>query len=136
MTPSDAREALRFHSGAHPDVDDPRSTLGFVGSLRPCTGLREENFHGVMKALRVLAPELQSQFVDREVVSALWGICHFGRAWGIDRDGMLRRNSLISDEDVERLEHWVQTISYATAMVLDGTIDEAFADYDRELRQP
>ncbi|WP_255432037.1 hypothetical protein [Amycolatopsis sp. WAC 04182] len=33
-----------------------------------------------------------------EVVSAVVGICHFGRAWGVAPDGMLRGNGLIDDE--------------------------------------
>jgi len=132
MTSEEARESLRFHSGSHPDVHDPRWSRGFLGMLRPYHGLREESFHEVMRALRVLADDLQNERVDREVVSAIFGICHFARAWGIHPEGMLRRNALIVDADVERLERWVWTISYATTCVLDGSRDEAFAEYDRE----
>jgi hypothetical protein len=132
MTSAEARESLRFHSGSHPDVDDPRWSRGFLGMLRPYGGLRETSFHEVMRALRELATDLQNEMVDREVVSALFGICHLARAWGIHPDGMLRRNGLIAPTDVERLERWVWTISYATSCVLDGSIDEAFAEYDRD----
>ncbi|WP_210408296.1 hypothetical protein [Allokutzneria sp. NRRL B-24872] len=135
MTPADAREALLFHSCAHPDVDDPRWQLGFLGSLRPFTGLREENFHEVMSALRSLAESLDADLVPREVVSAVVGICHFARAWGIAPGGMLRRNGLISDADAARLETWVWIISYALTMVLDGGVVEAFDEYDREHRK-
>ncbi|MGH3860232.1 hypothetical protein [Actinokineospora sp.] len=44
---------------------------------------------------------------------------------------MLRRNNLISDADVERLEAWISTISYAMACVLEGSVAEAFHEYDR-----
>ena len=131
VSPTEAREALLFHSGAHGDVDSPRWKYGFLGSLRPFSGLREQNFHEVMGALRVLAPALEGELIARDVTAALMGICHFGRAWGIHPSGMLRRNGLISDEDVERLESWVWTISYATTCVLDGAIDEAFHEYDQ-----
>lgn len=134
MTPAEAREALLFHSGAHPDVDDPRWQKGFLGSLRPFSGLREENYHEVMAALRALTEQLQADSVPREVVSAVVGICHFARAWGVAPDGMLRGNGLIGDEDAARLEGWIWTISYALSMILDGDAAEAFDEYDRECR--
>ncbi|MBC6447765.1 hypothetical protein [Actinokineospora xionganensis] len=131
MTPAEAREALLFHSALHPDIDDPRWENGFLGSLRPFKGLREENFHEVMAALRVLAEPLQADQVPREVVSSLVNICHLGRAWGLEPGGMLRRNGLIGDADIERLDDWICTISYAFFCVLDGDVDEAFHEYDR-----
>ena len=42
MSPLEAREALLFHSSRHPDVKNRRWEFGFLGSLRPFTGLREE----------------------------------------------------------------------------------------------
>ncbi|WET82481.1 hypothetical protein P3102_15340 [Amycolatopsis sp. QT-25] len=131
MTPADAREALLFHSCTHPDVENPRWQQGFLGSLRPFTGLREENFHEVMSALLTLAEPLQADLVSREVVSTVVGICHFGRVWGVAPEGMLRRNDLIADAEVTRLEEWVQAISYALTMILDGDIAEAAAEYER-----
>ncbi|RZQ63910.1 hypothetical protein [Amycolatopsis suaedae] len=131
MTPAEARETLLFHSCAHPDVDDPRWQRGFLGSLRPFTGLREENFHEVMSALRTLAEPLGADLVPREVVSAVVSICHFGRAWGVAPDGMLRGNDLISDADAARLEEWIWSISHALTMILDGDVAEAFDEYDR-----
>jgi hypothetical protein len=129
MTPQEAREALSFHSGAHPDTDDPRWQSGFLGSLRPFKGLREENFHDVMCCLRVLGHSLQDRVVERETVAAVWGICHLGRSWGVHPEGMLRRNGLISQEDVDTLETWIDTISYAFLCLLDDDEQEAFAGY-------
>ncbi len=43
---------------------------------------------------------------------------------------MLRRNKLISDEDGSTLSTWVETITYATLMLLDGAgLDVAFHEY-------
>jgi hypothetical protein len=131
MTPAEAREALLLHSTLHPDIGNPRWETGFLGSLRPFSGLREENFHEVMAALRTLAESLRADEVPREVVSSVMNICHYGRAWGLDPGGMLRGNNVISDVDVERLEDWVWTISYAFTCVLDDAVDEAFHEYDR-----
>ncbi|RSN30667.1 hypothetical protein DL990_22100 [Amycolatopsis sp. WAC 01416] len=81
-------------------------------------------------ALRALTDQANS--VPREVVSAVVGICHFARAWGVAPDGMLRGNGLIGDEDAARLEKWIWTISYALSMILDGDAAEAFSAYDDE----
>ncbi|MBX3469273.1 MAG: hypothetical protein KF878_20555 [Planctomycetes bacterium] len=126
----EAKDVLRRHA-FQADPADPRVARGFLGSLRPYGGLIEENFHEVMEALIALAPELSDgRRVDREVMSALWGICHFARSWGVHPEGMLRRNELIAPHDVERLEEWVETISYAVTSLLDGgPVEEAFADY-------
>ena len=129
MTPEAARELLLFHSGTHPCVDDVRWEQGFLGMLRPYRGLREENFHSVMACLRALADDLQGDTIDRAVVSALWGICHLARAWGISPEGMLRSNDLISGDDVSRLQDWVEQISSTTFFILDGDVDEAFDSY-------
>ena len=126
-----------LHAFTHPSsVEDARAATGFVGSLRPYTGkLYPENFHEVMAALATLALELEQPTVDREIIGALWGITHFARAWGLEPDGMLRRNDLISDEDVDTLSSWVDAISYATVTLLDGGgLDEAFSSY-REIQR-
>jgi len=131
MTPTEAKELLLLHGFSHPDsATDPRAAAGFLGSLRPYRGrLEPRNFHEVLAALRVLSPTLEEPLLDREVVSALWGIVHLARAWGVHEDGMLRRNRLISDADVATLTEWIETISYATCCLLDGTgVNEAFAD--------
>ena len=68
---------------------------------------------------------------DKEVVSALWGICHLTRSWALSPDGTLRRNSLIEPEQIALLENWVETISYAVMMLLDDQdFETAFEPYD------
>jgi hypothetical protein len=130
MTAEQAKELLLMHSFMHDDIEHPKMTLGFLGSLRPYRGLREENLHEVMESLRVLAPELRQEKVDTEVMSALWGICVSARAWGVHPLGMLRRNHLITGADIERLEAWIGAIEYAVMVLLDGNDpEEAFAGY-------
>ncbi len=129
MTPAEAKRLLLLHSFGLDDFDDPAMEVGFIGSLRPYRGLIERNFHEVMAALGVLAPQLQLGQIDAQIVSALWSICHTARAWGVHPDGMLRRNHLIAPADVERLENWIETISYATMILLDnGDLETAFAE--------
>ena len=133
MTTTEAKELLQIHSFSHPDLKHPKMATGFLGSLRPYRGhLVEENFHEIMAALRILAPSLQQPTVDREVVRALWSICYLGRSWGVCPGGMLQRNSLIQPEDVNRLDAWLDRISYATFFLLEGCdIEEAFHGYDK-----
>ena len=132
MISLEARELILHHAYSHPcSAEHPKSATGFLGSLRPYRGnLDPANFHEVMESLRVLAPSLETQSVDRELVGAILAITHLARMWGVDADGMLRRNDLISDDDVTTLRGWVDTISWATLMLLSGAgQDEAFHEY-------
>jgi hypothetical protein len=130
MSPDEARELLSFHCGANPNTDDPRWQQGFLSMLRPYHGLREAAFHEVIACVEALADELAAEKIDRATISSLWGICHLGRAWGVEEGGMLRRNGLITDADRSRLADWVDCISYATMTLLDGAgLEEALEPY-------
>jgi hypothetical protein len=130
MTETEAYDLLIAHAGASPSPDHPTLGTGFLGMLRPYGGLREENFHEVMLALRTVAPSLQAATVNRELIVALWGICHFGRAWALEKDGMLQSNNLISPTDANRLDEWLSMISYAVVCLLeDAGESEAFFPY-------
>ena len=50
--------------------------------------------------------------------------------WGLDGEGMLRRNALLNERQIEQLSIWVDCISYAISGLLDGMDDEhAFEPY-------
>jgi hypothetical protein len=128
-----ARQLLQLHAGREHDFEDADGRVGFLGSLRPFFGLRAECFHEVMSCIKTLAPEFDQSTCDRELIAAIWSICHLGRHWGVAPDGMLRRNGLIADHDVARLEAWIEQISYTTFCLLDGCdIEVAFEGYDTE----
>lgn len=133
MDIDEAKQLLLLHSVGHPTLglEDPKVQSGFLGSLRPFTGrLLPKNFHQVMACIEALAPVLRRETVDRDVMSALWSIVHLGDSWGVRPDGMLRRNRLISDSDVDTLDAWIRMISYATMILLDGgPSEEAFHQY-------
>ena len=82
-----------------------------------------------MEAIKAVAPHLQSDpKVDKKIIGSLWAICELARSWGIRPNGILRRNNLISTEDVARLERWVLTISWTVSTLLDGAnFDDAVA---------
>jgi hypothetical protein len=127
----EALEALQFHAGTHPAIEDARWVNGFLGSLRPYRGaLRHQGFHEVMAALRVLAPRLRHDPIDRVVLSSALSIAHLGRAWGVEPQGMLRSNGLISDTDVETLSEWVSCVLDTVTLLLDDADDDvAFESY-------
>jgi hypothetical protein len=131
MTKAEAKDLLLHHAFSHDDYQHPKSERGFLGMLRPFNGtLPEVNYHEIMAALSTLADDLDYPTLDREIIAALWGICHFARAWGLEPEGMLRRNDLITPAQIEQLAAWVDSISYATCCLLDGSgRAEAFADY-------
>ena len=131
MTQAEAKNLLLHHAFSHEDYEHPKSQRGFLGMLRPFNGtLPEANYHEIMAALNALAEALEQPALDREVMAALWGICHLARAWGLEPEGMLRRNNLISAAQIEQLDAWVESISNATCCLLDGSgRGEAFADY-------
>ena len=132
MNRSEALELLRYHSSDHDDIDNPKWETGFLGMLRPFRGnLLEENFHELMAILKVLAPDFRNDKIDREIVNSFWGICHFGKAWGVDPEGMLRQNNLIEADQIKRLATWIDCISYTVALLLNGIDNEtAFEVYE------
>jgi hypothetical protein len=126
MTEKEAIELLMHHSFAHQDIDNPKSKKGFLEMLRPFQGeLFENNFHELMEIIKVLKGQFDKDNIDRQIISNFWSICHLSRAWAIEQNGMLRRNSLISDTQIELLSNWTDCISYTIRNLLDGLPDEA-----------
>ncbi|GAB2947917.1 hypothetical protein GCM10027048_11120 [Hymenobacter coalescens] len=131
MTEKEAVELLKHHSFTHEDIDHPKSEKGFLGMLRPFQGeLIENNFHELMEIAKVLKQQFYKDNIDRQIISNFWGICYLSRAWAVDQGGMLRRNGLISDTQIELLSTWIDCISYTIMNLLDGLPDEeAFETY-------
>lgn len=136
MTESEALELLQHHGYTHDDIEHPKTIQGFLGMLRPFDGqLYEANFHEIMLILETLKEHFRNDKIERSIISSLWGICHFSAAWGLDKDGMLRGNNLLSEAQVSQLSIWLECISYTIASLLDGMDDEgAFELYSLYLR--
>ena len=134
MTIQEAIEELQYQSGNHESFESERWENGFLGQLRPFKGvLHEKNYHSIMQALKILAPELEKDFIDKRIISTIWGICHFGRMWAIDPDGMLQRNELLNEQQTLQIDDWLIDVSYAAFCLLDGTGSrEAFWNYDNK----
>lgn len=126
MNFDEAKERLAFHCGSDPRIQDPRYTEGFLSTLRPYSELRRDVMDDVRACFKVVREHLaDSPSLDRDLVNSLWGIVHFGRAWAIDPDGMLKRNNLISEHDSKELECWLNDLSHDIAMELDGNGSDA-----------
>ena len=115
-------------------LGDALTPDSFLGCLRPFSGLREENFQQIMDALVALKPHLAGQAVwERRLVEGLWGLTTTARLWGLDPDGMLQRNRLLSADDTARLLRWVRCIEMAVSCLLrGGDPAEALAYYRGE----
>ncbi|OMF05407.1 hypothetical protein BK129_15610 [Paenibacillus amylolyticus] len=137
MEREEAVTLLKCHSFSYDDLSHPKMENGFIGSLRPFRGhLIKENFHELMEILRVLASELARPSLDREVMACLWGITHMARAWAVEPEGMLRSNNLISDELVTLMEQWLNLLSYAVMILIEGGgEEEAFWEYHQYLQE-
>ncbi len=119
MTPAEGAQRLVFHL-----MPEDGS---FLNMLRPYCGLRREILTDVLDALRGCASMVTADALPRDLVSALWSICHLGRSWALVPDGMLRRNNLISAADLKTLNAFLERFEYAVLALLDGgTLDEAF----------
>lgn len=120
MTESEAIEALAFQAGCHPD--------GFLGSLRPFQGeLNLDAMREVELCLRTLAPMLQEEdCVRKEILADFLAIIGCGQYWALLPDGMLQRNGLIMDKDIQTLTAWLAGFSIAFQMIIEGSdIDSA-----------
>lgn len=127
MTEAEALDLVRHHSYTHEDIENPKTKTGFLGMLRPFTGrLYEANFIELMTALRVLSPQFKGPVIDRELIAAYWNICHLGRAWGLEPEGMLQRNNLLTANQIKDLASWIDCLSDTVANLLDGA-DETLA---------
>jgi len=130
MSPAEAKAVILSQVEPDSGVGEPSSILG---GLRPFRGLLPTRcFHETMTALRVLAPTLSSGgVVDRELLSALWTLCHLLQCWALHPDGMLQGNSLLTGSQVAPLEGWHNMLSYAVMILLEtNDPNEAFNEYD------
>jgi hypothetical protein len=121
MTIDEAAKRLAFH--VQPEAGS------FLYMLRPYQGIRDDILSDVKATLRACAPRFSADNLPRELVHGLWAISYFGRAWALEPEGMLRRNGLITDGDQRKLAGFLEHFDYAVAMLLDGAVDAAFADW-------
>ena len=136
MTKKEAIELLKHHSFTHKNYTHRKSENGFLGMLRPFKGeLIEDNFHELMAILKTLKNDFYKEYIERELVSNFWSICHLSKSWGVEKNGMLRQNNLITEKQVEQLADWIDCLSYAVMNLLEGADEEAFEPYKYYLEE-
>jgi hypothetical protein len=119
----DALNTILMHGIGRNDVPTSEALYehGFIGCLRPWTGLRDENFKELLTAIISLRHSLAGRDAwPIELVAGIMGITRMAHCWAIDDAGMLRRNRLISDDDIAKLRHWVQRIESVAEQLLMG----------------
>ncbi|WP_411845565.1 hypothetical protein AAFN60_18180 [Roseibacillus persicicus] len=126
MTEVEAFETLALHSGSSPNVDDPRFDCGFLGSLRPYKGtLDENNFREVMDAMLTLRTRMMIPGkIGLEAIKDVHRILDLARHWALHPEGMLRRNNLIEEGEMDQMSEWLNIMSGTWKWILDGADDE------------
>ena len=123
MDYEDALNTILMHGVGRSDVplSEALHENGFIGCLRPWSGLRDENYHELMTAIVSLRHTLAGCTEwPTELVGGIMGIIRMAHCWGIDETGMLRRNNLISDTDVAKLRRWTRRIESVVEQLLMG----------------
>jgi hypothetical protein len=99
----------------------------FLNMLRPYHGLSDEVLVDVLDALKDSARDFGNESIARGLASAVWTISYLGRLWTLAPDSMLRRNGLISDEDLQKFAAFFERFDYAVMTLLEqGDVEEAF----------
>jgi hypothetical protein len=123
MEYNEAVNVILIHGIGREDVPLEQALVpdGFLGCLRPFSGLRESNFLRVMEAIIALKPHLAGATkLDRNLVEGLWGLTTIARLGGLDPNGMLARNRLLTADEAGQLLRWVQCIEMAVSRLLRG----------------
>jgi len=119
----DALNTILMHGIGRSDVPSSEACYehGFIGCLRPWSGLRDENYRELMTAIVSLRHSLAERDAwPTELIAGIVGITRMAHCWGIDETGMLRRNNLITDTDVARLRQWTRRIESVVEQLLMG----------------
>ena len=128
----DALNTILIHEVGRTDVPLSDSTLddGFIGCLRPWSGLRDENYRELMSAIVSLHFSLDATDCwPRELILGLVGISRMTHCWALNDTGMLQRNNLITDEELTKLRGWIQRIESVVEQLLLGNDPlEAYPD--------
>lgn len=129
MNKDEAKILLSYHSCRNDDIYNDKWTTGFLGSLRPFTGqLYEENFIEIMECLKILKDEFEEVRIDKNIVTDIFTITYYTRAW-CRPDNMLGRNHLLTLKQEKELQDWIDIIEDTFSNLLDLS-GEPFWSYE------
>lgn len=105
----------------------------FHDALRPYRGvLPDDDFHGVVAALRRIAECIRTDPLDREVLDILLVLLHTADFTALDPGEMLQRNKLITADDQRVMRSWLYALTEIVGRLVAGAeIEKAFEPYDR-----
>lgn len=121
MNYPEALNTILMHGIGRSDVPlkDALHKKGFIGCLRPWAGLRDENYVELMRAILSLRESMAGRREwPTELVAGIMGITRMAHCWALDDSGMLRRNKLISEDEVAKLRQWVWRIETVSEQLL------------------
>jgi hypothetical protein len=135
MTRQDILINFSFHSQANEDCDDCRWDDYFLGSIRPYKSYTSviNNLQKIVSDLRFVSDWIRSsESLPKSFVNDVSGIIYFGKEWAVEDESMLKRNNLITTEELMDLRKWLSCLEYIWVMLLDGQNDDiAFEVYEQ-----
>jgi hypothetical protein len=117
LTKEEAEHRLLIHAGLMVEGEEQN----FTRRLRPYQGLDDGDFAELIQCVMILHPDIAGvSTVDRKLCAALWWICEHSRILALRPQSALRRNKLITERDLARLERWVEVFEYFSIKMLMG----------------
>jgi hypothetical protein len=117
MLYDEAKQRILVHAGFALSDEE----IGFLGRLRPYSGIREKDFADLVECLVSIYPAVSKEpRVDRELCAALWSLCERTRILTHERHGTLRTNKLATAAELDRLTAWTDAIEVFAIRMLCG----------------
>ena len=130
MDTEQAKDRLLVHGSAR--AISKEWSQCFLGQLKPYRGrLDDAIYDDIVNCLKVVFDEVQSgEAIDLRIVAGVHGILHLGRAWVANPESNLRRSGRMPEEEVVRLERWLNDISSIYQQMVRYESDkELFSQY-------
>ena len=131
MNSEEAKNKLLVHSSPIANSEEWREC--FLGQLKPYRGRLDDSiYNDIINCLKVVFDEVQSgEAIDLRIVAGVHGILHLGREWVSDPESGLRKSGRIPDDEVVRLERWLNNISsmYLTMVRYKSDKEYLFSRY-------
>ncbi len=131
MNKEEAKNRLFTHGSFLPNSQDwPNCFLGMLKPYRRT--LSDDIYYDILDCLKTLFDEITTEEnIDARIVAAVHGILHSGRMWLSNPESALRKSGRICDDEVARLESWLNNISaiYHAMLMVKTDKEHLFSQY-------
>ncbi len=131
MNKEEAKDRLFTHGSFLQNSQDwPNCFLGMLKPYRRT--ISDDVYDDIIDCLKTLFDEITTaDNIDSRIVAGVHGILHSGRMWLSHPDSGLRMSGRISDDEVARLEGWLDNIStiYHTMLMVKTDKEHLFSQY-------